>query len=682
MTRYKKRIVKKSLFPIALLCLLGLQVPHVYADGIYYPRETVYKKAPIIPSQRAILVYKDGVEKLLIESALEGEGEEFAWIMPLPSKPIEFEKASPGFLKTLSLGTLQPLVTHDLEVELADFSVIAATITVGFVLVLLTKANRTVEFLVVIFIAFFILTMTRGSLSRSGVENLGPRANYVTVEGVSVADAQEIGSYGLVVLEAERADALDDWLVTNGFVHLSGKDKPIVSEYIRDGWFFVAAKLRREAGGYSRPHPLAMTFQSKIPVYPIRLTSTAGSDVYLELFVIADERATSSRLPLEVSDTYMFKDDIGSQDSRKKPTPGFVGGTYRWRIAHPETAKYMWDSCTLSKLCGTLRPSQMHQDITLNLAGTEPYLRRYYSRQGASQTGLIFALNAWWMLLIGLTVLFNNDIRRKGRIFGLVRIVVPSALLCLVLWGATFAVIPKVEVESESDRATRAEYWGGDYRQTYEREAIVRGFDNFEGVPDEQVGAQIADFLNFTDYRNPLTGERVTYEDSPGNLTVFRNEQGIALRAYFRDGFWTDYPLVPTAYPKVYARQQQKVDALFLELMDATSEGHPREVIKESFNLSAFGRAYMLVKTYRLRPMTLVPILIRDLQARQQELKGESTYTYRYQYNHRVRKIRYEASMLACVARVEPPADVTNSKKMGQFIENIEAWYNSVDKKR
>ncbi len=658
-----------------LLCVLGLQASRVYADGKYYPREVVFKKAPTIPSQRAILVYKDGIEKLIIESALESEGREFAWIMPLPSQPIQFDKASPGFLKTLSLATVQSLVTHDLGVELADFFAIAATITFGFLLVLLTKANRLVEVFVVAFIALLLLTPTlvvhRGGHLDDGSAQA---ARYIAVVGVTIADVQEIGSYGLVVLDAESADALDDWLVTNGFVELSPDDKAIVSDYLQDEWVFVAAKLRREGGGYSRPHPLAMTFRSKIPVYPMRLTSTVGSDVYLELFVIADQRATSRRLLLEVSDTYVFKEDISLGDSRQTPRPGFVGRTYRWRTAHPDAAKYMWDTCILSKLCGTLRPSQMRQDIQLNLAGTQPYLRTYYSRQGASQTGLIFALNAWWMLLIALTVLFNNDVKKNGRVFGFVRIVIPSAVLCLLVWGATFAVLPKVAVETESDRAT---YAGRNYRQTYEREAIVRGFDNFDGVTEEQVATQIAEFLNFIDYRNLFTGERVRYEDSPGNLTVVRNEQGIALRAYFRDGFWMDYSLAPTTDSAVYAIQQQRANALLLELIDSASEVHQREVIKQIVRLSAFGRAYMLVKTYRSRPRPLVPILISDLQRRRRELRGRSTYPYPYHYYQRLRQISYDVSMLACIARVGPPADPTNSKQMNRFIEKIQAWYNS-----
>ncbi|MHC4418082.1 MAG: hypothetical protein ACYSU6_05790, partial [Planctomycetota bacterium] len=87
-------------------CAIGFVVmpwpTTVYADGKFFA-ERAYKVPPAIPSQRAILIHKDGTEKLIIESALQGEGKEFGWVIPLPAKPTEFEKVSPGLIKTLSL---------------------------------------------------------------------------------------------------------------------------------------------------------------------------------------------------------------------------------------------------------------------------------------------------------------------------------------------------------------------------------------------------------------------------------------------------------------------------------------------------------------------------------------------------------------------------------------------------
>ena len=94
------------IFAFVVVCVISHFQQNVYADGKYFP-EKAYKAAPAIPSQRAILVYRNGIEKLVIESSLYGKGQEFGWVIPLPSKPTEYEKTSPGLIKTFSL-VLQP----------------------------------------------------------------------------------------------------------------------------------------------------------------------------------------------------------------------------------------------------------------------------------------------------------------------------------------------------------------------------------------------------------------------------------------------------------------------------------------------------------------------------------------------------------------------------------------------
>jgi len=125
-----------------------------YADGKFFP-ERAYKVPPAIPSQRAIVVYKNGIEKLIIESALDGQGQEFGWIIPLPSKPTEFEKVSPGLIKTLSLA-IQPKITHDLTTTLENLYVIAASIGLWCLLILAKKPKSLLFELLLLFGWFFI----------------------------------------------------------------------------------------------------------------------------------------------------------------------------------------------------------------------------------------------------------------------------------------------------------------------------------------------------------------------------------------------------------------------------------------------------------------------------------------------------------------------------------------------
>jgi hypothetical protein len=77
------------------------------ADGCFIPEAK--KKIPSIPIQRALVKYQNGIETLIVQSTLNGEGQNFGWIMPVPAEPYKFEKISTGLLKTLSLQ-LQPKI--------------------------------------------------------------------------------------------------------------------------------------------------------------------------------------------------------------------------------------------------------------------------------------------------------------------------------------------------------------------------------------------------------------------------------------------------------------------------------------------------------------------------------------------------------------------------------------------
>jgi len=668
--------MRKALSIFGVLCLLGLQGETVCADGKYYP-ERAYKKPPAIPSQRAILVYKDGVEKLVVESALDGEGKEFGWIIPVPSKPSEFAKASPGFLKTLSLS-IQPKITHDLTRVLVPVYIIAAGITLCY-LVLLAGAPRIAEFLVVFSIALVLLSTLMPTLNSSSNAEVAREGTLVSIPGVRVQEVRQIGSYQLAVLEADAAEALDEWLESNGFLGLSVKDRAIVADYIRHKWFFVAAELRREAGGYSRPHPLAMTFQSKIPVYPMRLTSTTGSDVYLELFIISDKRAENSRLRLEVSDKFHFKEKLRRGRFRsERMGPGFTGKVHHQMVGHPEAARYMWEGCILTKLCGTLRPEEMSEDIAIELTGTEPYRRHYFSRRGAKGTALILGVNAWWILLIALTVLQRKKIpRTKPGRFVFFKAMIPSATIALALWVTTFSVLPKIEVKTKSELVKDGIYWLGHYWRPVAKEAIARGFNDFKGMTRDEVAAEVEDLLRFLIYRSHITGERIKHEDSPGNYTISTSEDGIILRTYSRDGFPDDFLLKAGAHPHMFREEEGRVNRCLQEFAGPDSQKSAMQVLEEMLHSSQFGRVYVLVSFYKNRPRCLVPVILEDLQRQHKDLKGRSDYDYAYDYYYHLREIDYEVAMLGCIARIEPPEDVADKVKTQEFIARIEQWYKS-----
>lgn len=221
---------------VVIVCVVMFSGQDACADGKHFP-EKAYKQAPAIPSQRAILVYRDGIEKLTIESSLDGQGREFGWIVPLPSKPSEFEKTSPGLIKTFSL-ILQPGIVHDLTRKLQPLWRIAAIITIGSLIFVGTKPPDRILWLVLFFVVFVgVFTPHLGRTRSQGIAA-------TDIPGVRVHDVRQVGSYEIAVLETESAQALNAWLEDNGFTGLGEQDEKIVSDYVQDEWCFVAAKLR------------------------------------------------------------------------------------------------------------------------------------------------------------------------------------------------------------------------------------------------------------------------------------------------------------------------------------------------------------------------------------------------------------------------------------------------------
>jgi hypothetical protein len=536
------RAMKKNKSPSCSLILLAIVVfgvaaffsHNALADGKFFP-EKAYKTAPAIPTQRAILVYKDGTEKLTIESSLDGKGQEFGWIIPLPSKPTEFKEASPGLIKTLSL-VIQPEIIHDLREKKALSWTIAIFVTFGCFLRALTKSSYHIILLLLVLFLIVLLFMFVPPLAMRSES-----AGVADIPGVKVFDIQEIGSYELAVLEAENSEALNNWLESNGFAGLSEDDRAIISDYIIDGWCFVAAKLRREEDGYSRPHPLLMSFATDAPIYPVRLTATMGSDVYLELFVIADRRAICEKLTLEVSDKYILQRERISSYSGIVSLAALVSNSFGQEIGHPAAQEHMWDGCVLSKLSGTLKPKQMMEDLALHLKSGEAYRKQYYSHHGARDTGLTFSLGLWSVTLIVLTALFFRE-RHKGtrRLVFLSHVVGPALVFSLLTWALVYAMLPKVDIRKAPhrfyDQITRK-------KRTIEISILAEEHNHFAGMSKDEIGKLLDDYYVSKSLTNGFTGEPIKHEDSPGNYILLEDDRGIVWRTYSLEGYPDDYVL-------------------------------------------------------------------------------------------------------------------------------------------
>ncbi|MCA9283642.1 MAG: DUF2330 domain-containing protein, partial [Phycisphaerales bacterium] len=81
----------------AALALLAVAATAV-ADGKFFGPERAV--SPTIPDQRALIVWDLTHETLVIDTAVNGDATDLAWIVPVPAVP-EITEVGPGLFPTL-----------------------------------------------------------------------------------------------------------------------------------------------------------------------------------------------------------------------------------------------------------------------------------------------------------------------------------------------------------------------------------------------------------------------------------------------------------------------------------------------------------------------------------------------------------------------------------------------------
>jgi len=214
--------------------------PHpARADGGFFPRREAWKeqreRALITePAQKAALLFQNGREQLIISPGYQGPPGDFAWVVPVPSRP--------------QVKILHGALFHELAriVEPAPprrFAPEAAKAAGGG----------------------------------------GMRASVIVLE------RKTVGAYDVSVLSATDGGALAKWLDRNGYFMPPRAIRPLAG-YVREKWTFVACriKLPANARGLQRGElaPLSLTFATPKPVYPMRLSAINPAPFSLLLYLL------------------------------------------------------------------------------------------------------------------------------------------------------------------------------------------------------------------------------------------------------------------------------------------------------------------------------------------------------------------------------------------------------------
>lgn len=117
---------------------------------------------------------------------------------------------------------------------------------------------------------------------------------------VTVLANTVVGPYQAVTIRAKQGTTgIDTWLKDNGFV-IPDEVAPVVDAYTREGFDFIALRLR-PGQGVRAMRPVRVVTRGADPTLPLRMVAAGvGSHVGLTLFVISEGRYQTKNYPAAV----------------------------------------------------------------------------------------------------------------------------------------------------------------------------------------------------------------------------------------------------------------------------------------------------------------------------------------------------------------------------------------------
>jgi hypothetical protein len=541
--------MKRILLSLLLFCLPAAAL----ADGIVIPTVAFPAKVTI-PDQRALIHFTNGTERLVIETRFTGAGTNFAWVVPLPSQPV-IEEATTGLFPTLQY-LFRPEIVHNVTRYYAGilalmgigylllfvrptgrlkwldilacvcagiaagmvadrhgdvfnetaFGVVAAILFCDVILVRIAQRSAFAVFGLTFFGFFLLSSMLLPAL---GVASKG-MVSTVSAESISILDRKLVGIFETTTISSHDPKALENWLRANGF-SLSTNAGPVIASYVKDGWVFVAAKIRRDQpdNETSTPHPLSFTFKTDKPVYPMRLTGLNSPPLTIALYVFGNTCAAAPHFKVE---SYT-----------------------RLHPVHSLLRQWVGDSAVATKLTATLSSTDMRKDVWLDQT---PFVfehrNRFFSQHGALTIALNWGAGVFAAGLFAVCLVAFVGATHKTKLPRQIGIV---TLTSLFLVGLIYLSLPKIEVKLGR---------GHFYYQTKEEVLALRialSDSDWHTAAEVRTGFQkiISNPTNAQEYGlqnwdNPFVGGQFHEEDSPGNYLLRETNNQLQIVTFNRDG--------------------------------------------------------------------------------------------------------------------------------------------------
>lgn len=484
-------IMARSLAFLLSLCLSFSAL----ADGGVFLRVDTRAN---LPDQQAMIVYLNGTETLAIETRAKAAGDQIAWVVPLPAVP-EVSPATTGTFPTLRAAC----APRRMDVPGA-LAALLTWILIGC-LVAISSGKQGCLVRTALVLGFFVL------LAGLFLPALG-KSRGLSGDGVEVIDRSIVGSYEVSTINAATGDSIAEWLNTNGFA-IPADASPALDAYTKEGWCFVACKLRRDDAGESllTPHPLVFRFKADRVVYPMRLTGAVNTgDLSLELYVFGNSEAR-----VEGMETRFSQPAIGGHAPFNIVDP---------ERAHPAIAALAKGATRLTMLRGTFTRDDMKRDLTVDWRQPTDSRASVAGQEDAVTLGVCIAL----LVLIGATILAKFA-QVRGKTLLVKKTLLASLVLAALSGGITYAAVEKAPM------VAGRKLW--ELRRLHDipamaSMALAQFGEASSRPPLSGVRAKLNDMIRL---ENPGLDEYPIEEDSPGNYTIDERDGELWLTLYWSD---------------------------------------------------------------------------------------------------------------------------------------------------
>ena len=536
----------RELAAAVLSVLLSLTISAgARADGKFF-RPVGPEAEPTIPYQRAIIAYRDGVETLIVEAAVEGAGEEVSWVVPLPAEPTELAACKAGTL-TSTYQLIGPRIVTSAHGALRASGLwFWLILVVCFVYAyhvsrpqprsLASRVLTGVLLCILVLVVLFFLFLPTMGVRRASVDGV-----------VNVLQHRQVGAYDVDVITGRTGDPIRKWLTDKGF-RVPEAAAPVLDDYAKRSWCFAAARIRTGTDDVLTPHPLKFVFKTDSAVYPMKLTGVDAVDMQLDLYVVGDQAAAAPHVHRWSADQYHpgGSKPLGGrwrqrgEDYEMHLAAPYKAETIGLTIGHPDIVSVMWPGCTLTHLRGILDPVDMTDDITLDWQSTVAYRKLVYTAEAAADLGQVAARSAAGLALAAVTIVWVRSRRAKRKRVALT--LVAGGVLVVGGFFAARATVPSIELGS-----TNTGWLNMLYRMDTYSNLLGDGFAGLQenvDFPDAWAKA-----LEDVEYPNRLGEVEHVSVDVPGGYEIERTADGWALTIYDRYATPTRIPIGPDGRP-------------------------------------------------------------------------------------------------------------------------------------